>query len=149
MTLRDQLTADLAAAMKAKDEVRVSTLRMLKAAVMKYEVSGSQKKEADDETIQSIIQKEIKQRKDAMEAFAKGGKHDMAAQEEAEMEILKSYMPEQMSEEELKKVVDEVIKNTGATSKADFGKVMGAVMGKVKGRADGTAVSKLVGQSLK
>lgn len=144
MLLREQLEKDLHAAMKAKDETKVSSLRMLKAAIMKFEVSGDKKKDASDDEVMNIIGKEVKQRKESIDAFQKGGREELAKNEEAELKILQAYLPEQMGEEELKKIVQEVISQVGAQSKADFGKVMGPLMGRVKGRADGNMVKKAV-----
>lgn len=147
MALKQQIQTDMIAAMKAKEEVRVSALRMLKAAVLKFEVSG-ERKEASDADVLSIIGKEIKARRDSAEQFKAGNRMEMAAREEAEIEVLLVYMPPQMSEEELRVVAREVIGATGAKSKAEMGKVMGAVMGKVKGMADGDVVSKVVRELL-
>lgn len=149
MMLKDKIHADLLAAMKAKEETKTGALRLLKAAIMKFEVSGDKKKDATDEEVLQIIGREVKQRKDSIEAYRKGGRDDLAVHEEAELKILQAYLPAQMSEEELKKVVSQVISQTGAGSKADFGKVMGAVMGQVKGKADGQMVSKVVREMLK
>ncbi len=147
MTLKQQLQADLIEAMKAKDEVRTSALRMLKAAVMKFEVSG-ERKEAGDEDILQIVGKEIKQRKDAAEQFRNGDRVEMAENEEKEMKILQAYMPAQLSEDEVKKLVQEAIAESGAQSKKEMGKVMAVLMPKVKGKADGAMVNKLVGELL-
>ena len=149
MTLREKINSDLLNAMKAKEEIKVGALRMLKAAIMKFEVSGAEKKDATDDEVIQIIKKEVKQRKDSIDAYTKGGRAELAAKEAAEMKILEAYLPAQMSEEEVKKVVSQVISQTGATSKADFGKVMGAVMAQAKGKADGQMVSKVVGGILK
>ncbi len=148
MTLKKQIQDDMIAAMKAKEEVKVSALRMLKAAVLKLETSGD-RKEASDEDILGLIGKEVKQRKDSMEGFKAGGRMDLAEKEEQEMTILQAYLPAQMGEEELKALVQGVIAQTGATSKADMGKVMGALMPKVKGKADGGLVNRMVGEMLK
>lgn len=147
-TLRSKIQEDLVKAMKAKDETRVSTLRMLKAAIMKFEVAGVKKKEATEEEILQLAAKEAKQRKESIDAFLKGGREDLAAKETMELKILQAYLPEQMSEEELKKVIQEVIQQVGAQGKGDFGKVMGAVISRVKGRAEGSLVSRFVGQLL-
>lgn len=147
MALKQQIQQDLIAAMKAKEEVKVSALRMLKAAILKFETSGD-RKEASDSDILTILGREVKQRKDAMEGFKSGGRPEMAANEEAEMVILQTYLPEQMNEDDLRKVIQETIAEVGATSKADMGKVMGALMPKVKGKADGGMVNKLVGDFL-
>lgn len=148
MALKNQLQADLIEAMKAKDEVKTSVLRMVKAAILKYEVSGD-RKEATDADILNIINKEIKSRKDSVEQFTGGNRMDLADKENAEIKVLEAYMPPQMSEDEVKQVVLDVMNSTGATSKADIGKVMGPVMAKVKGLADGGMVNKIVGSLLK
>lgn len=147
MALKNQIQADMLAAMKAKDDLKVSTLRMLKAAILKQEVSG-ERKEATDDVILGIIGKEIKSRRDSAEQFRAGNRPEMAEKEEKEIEVLLGYMPPQMSEEELKKIAKEVIASMGASSKADLGKVMGAMMPKVKGMADGDLVSKVVKELL-
>lgn len=149
MTLKEKVTADLVTAMKAHDENRVRTLRLLKAAILKFEVSGDKKADANDEDVMQMIGKEVKQRKDSIEAYTKGGRGDLAANEEVEFKILKEYLPAQMSEDEVKTVVMRVIGQTGMSSKADFGKVMSAVMAEVKGKTDGQTVSKVVGGLLK
>ena len=147
--LKEKITADMLAAMKAKDDIRVSVLRLLKAAIMKFEVSGNEKKNASDEEVLQIIGREVKQRKDSIDAYKKGGRNELAAQEEAELKILQTYQPAQMSEDEIRAVISRVISQTGMSSKADFGKVMGAAMPHVKGKADGQLVSKVVGEMLK
>lgn len=149
MTLKEKINSDLVVAMKAKEETRLSALRMLKAAIMKFEVSGDKKKEASDEEVLQIVGREVKQRKDSIDAYRKGGRDDLAVKEEAELKILQAYLPAQMDEGELKTLISRVITQIGATSKADFGKVMGAVMAEVKGKADGQTVSQLVGELLK
>jgi len=143
MSLKGQIQEDLTNAMKAREEIKVSALRMLKAEIMKLEVSGT-KKEATDEDVVSIIQKQVKQQKDSEEQFRNGGREKMADKEAKEAEILSAYLPEQMSKEDVKKAVQEAITQVGATSKTDMGKVMGAVMPKVKGKTDGKLVNKLV-----
>jgi uncharacterized protein YqeY len=148
MALKNQLQSDLIEAMKAHDEVKTSVLRMVKAAILKYEVSGD-RKEATDADILNIINKEIKSRKDSVEQFTGGNRMDLADKENAEIKVLEAYMPPQMSEDEVKQIVLEVMNSTGATSKADIGKVMGPVMAKVKGLADGGMVNKIVGSLLK
>lgn len=149
MTLKEKINSDLMAAMKAKEEMKLGALRMLKAAIMKFEVAGKEKRDASDDEVLQIIGKEVKQRKDSIDAYQKGGRNDLAAKEEEEMKILQIYLPAQMDEEELKKVVSQVITQTGAQGKADFGKVMAAVMAQVKGKAEGQIVSRLVGEMLK
>lgn len=148
MSLKAKIVADLTTAMKAKDELRVSTLRMIKADVMKFEVSGASKVEATDENVMDCIKRGVKQRKDSVEAFEKAGSMDLANREKAEITILMEYMPAQMSEEQLRPIIQETIAQMKATP-ADFGKVMGTVVGKTKGQADGTVISKLVKELLK
>lgn len=148
MSLKEKIQADFIEAMKARDEVRKGTLSMLKAAIMKWEVDG-EKKEAGDEQVMQIIQKEVKQRKDAAEAFKTGGKMDMAEKEEAEMKVLMNYLPAQMSEEEVRQTVTETLSGAGVTSKAEMGKAMGLVMPKLKGKADGGMINRIVGEILK
>ena len=145
MTLKEQIVTDMTAAMKARAP-ELDTLRMLKADIMKYEVSGADK-ETTDEVVLDIIKRSIKQRKEAAEGFEKGGNTQSMQKELDEIKILEEYMPEQMSEDEVKKIVQETIDQMGA-GPADFGKVMGAVMGKVKGQADGGLVNMLVKELL-
>ena len=145
--LKEQIIKDLTEAMKAKDELRLSTLRMLKAAIMNYEVSGADMVATDDVVV-DLVKKGIKQRKEAAEGFEKGGNKEAAQKELDEIKILEAYMPEQMSEDQVKAIVQETITQTGASGPQDFGKVMGAVMGKVKGQADGGMVNKVVKELL-
>jgi uncharacterized protein YqeY len=149
MTFKEKITQDLITAMKSGDADITGTLRMLKAAVMKFETSGKEKLEASDSDVIQILGKEIKSRKDSVEQFKTGGRPELAAKEEIEIKILEKYLPAQMSEEEIRTVVAEVLTQTGASSKADLGKVMGALMPKVKGKADGTLVNKIVQELLK
>lgn len=148
MSLKEKIYSDLTEAIKAKDEAKTSTLRMLKAEIMKHEVSGGQKKEATDEDVLSILQKQVKQRKDSEQQFRDGDRTEMADKEAKEAEILQQYLPEQLNEEEIKTIVKEGIEQTGASSKADMGKVMGAIMPKLKGKADGKIVNQIVMQLL-
>lgn len=149
MTFKEKINSDLMVAMKAKEEMKLGALRMLKAAIMKFEVAGKEKKDASDGEVLQIIGKEVKQRKDSIDAYRKGGREDLAAKEETELKILQAYLPRQISEEELKKVITQVITQTGAQGKGDFGKVMGAVMTQVKGKTDGQTVSRILGEMLK
>lgn len=143
MALKHQIQADMMEAMKSHNDVKVSALRMLKAAILKYEVSGD-RKEASDDDVLNIIGKEIKSRRDSIEQFKAGNRPEMAEKEEKEIAVLLEYMPPQMSEEEVTKIAVQVVDEMGAKSKADMGKVMGAVMNKVKGMADGNLVKKIV-----
>lgn len=148
MPLQQKIQQDMIAAMKNGDQLTTSTLRMLKAAIMKFEVSGKEKKEATDEESIQIVGKEIKSRKDSVEQFQKGGRDELAAKEEAEIKVLQKYLPAQMTEEELRKMINEIVNQVGAHSKADLGKVMGALMPRVKGKADGAMVNRIVQEML-
>lgn len=147
--LKQQLRDELKQAMLAKDAEKTSVLRMVLSAVGYYETQkGGAGYEAADEDVLAVIQKEVKQRRDSIEQFKKGNRQDLADKESRELEILQGYMPEQMGEEEVKKLVTEAVRQTGASSPSDMGKVMGALMPKVKGKADGSLVSKIVQEEL-
>jgi len=148
MALKHQIQADMLGAMKAKDEIKLSALRMLKAAILKFEVAGAEKKEATDADVLSMVNKEIKSRMDSAEQFRKGNRPELADKEEKEIEVLKAYMPPQMGEDEILKLAQEAIAQTGAAKKNEMGKVMGVLMPKVKGMADGTLVNKIVSSLL-
>lgn len=144
--LESQIKDDLKTALKSKDELTVSVLRMLMADIKNTAIE--KKDELDDEEVTQAITKAVKQRKDAIASYKEGGRQELADKEQKEIEILQKYLPEQLSEEEIGKAVNEVIKSTGASSAADFGKVMGAVMGKLNGQADGQVVNKIVKEKL-
>ena len=145
--LKEQLQQDLITAMKAKDEVTVRTLRMVKTAIMKHETSG-EGVEADDVKIIGIIKKELKQRKESISQFEAGGRDDLAASEKEEVQVLERYLPEEMPREQVVEVMKEIIGSVGATSKADFGKVMGAAMGILNGQVDGSVVKEVAEELL-
>ena len=150
--LLDQLQADLKNAQLARDEVKVSTLRLLLSEVKNREISkggppasrGEPAGGLSDEDVISVVQREVKKRKEAAEGFRSGGREQSAAAEELEGKVLETYLPAQLNSEELTLLVENTITELGATSPADMGKVIGAVMGKVKGRADGGQVSSIV-----
>ena len=146
MKLKQQIISDLTTAMKARNELTTSVLRMLKAEIMKYEVSGADKKATDDIVI-DLAKRSVKQRREAAEGFEKGGNSEAAQKELEEIKILEKYLPEQMSEEQVKTIAQETITQMNA-GPGDFGKVMGTVMGKVKGQADGGVVNKVVKELL-
>lgn len=148
MTLKEQLQQDMLNAMKAGEKEKLEVLRMVKAAIMKFEVSGGEKKNVSDEEVMTILNKEVKQRKETAIVYKQGGREDLAAKEENEAAILATYLPAQMSEEEIRAVVKEVLAATGAKSAQEIGKVMGALMPKVKGKADGQLVNKIVKELL-
>jgi len=147
--MKNQLKEELKQSMLAKDELRTSVLRMLLSAINYLEIQkGGAGYGATDEDVLLAIQKEVKQRKDSIEQYKNAGRQELAEKEEKEMQILNKYLPEQMSEEEITKIVKETILETGATSIADIGKIMGALMPKVKGKADGNLVNKIVRREL-
>jgi len=141
--LRERLERDYREALKRKDSVKISILRILKSDMQNYMIE-KKLKELGDEEIIPIIQKRLKRHQEAIEQFRKGGRDDLVQKEEAEQVILKVYVPEPLSEDELKAVVKDAIVELQASGKKDFGKVMKAVIERVKGRADGKKVSMLV-----
>lgn len=144
--ISDTITQKIGEAMKVKDEIRLSTLRLLSSA-LNYEFIAKQHKLSEEEEL-AVVRHEVKRRKDAIEAYEKAGAKERAEKEKKEMVVLEEYLPAQMSDEELLKIVDEAILALGATSMADMGKVMGAVVPKVAGRAEGGRISKLVSEKL-
>lgn len=148
--LKDQLRADLTTAIKARDEVRSSTLRMVLTAITNAEVAGKQARELTDEDVLGVLMSEGKKRREAAEAFADAGRTEQAAKERAELEVLGDYLPEQLSAEEVAALVTEAIDATGAREEGmrAMGKVMGALQSKVKGRADGGMVAAEVRRQL-
>ena len=140
--LKEQLMDDLKAAMKDKDELRKNVVQMVRAGVL--QVEKDKKITLDDEGIIDVIAKEAKKRRDVLPEFEKGGRDDLVEATKREIEILLAYLPSQLTEEELDKIVSETVKETGATSMKEMGKVMAALMPKTKGRADGKMVNELV-----
>jgi uncharacterized protein YqeY len=148
MSLRDRLTEDLKIAMKARDQLRMDVIRMIKAAVLNKEVE--MKKDLDDAEMSRIMTTMIKQRKESVEQYEKGQRAELAAKERQEISIIEAYLPKALSAEELKLTVDAVIRETGASSAKDMGAVMKAVMARLAGQpVDGKQVSDLVRSQLK
>jgi uncharacterized protein YqeY len=145
--LTDRIAADMKDAMRAKDAARLSTLRMLKSAIEYHKIEKKQEQLTDTDVI-AVIKKQIKQRQDSIDGFEKGGRADLVEKEKAELAVLKSYLPEELSQAQVEEVVKAVIAEVGATTRADMGKVMKAVQAKVAGRADNRLVSQLVSASL-
>ena len=148
--LKDRLRADLTTSIKARDEVRSSTLRMVLTAITNAEVSGKVARELTDEDVLGVLTSEGKKRREAAEAFDDAGRVEQAAKERAELEVLADYLPEQLGDEEVALLVAEAIEATGAREEGmrAMGKVMGALQPKVKGRADGGAVAAEVRRQL-
>ena len=146
MSLQEQLIEDLKAAMRAQDPARVSTIRLLRAALQNAEKATGQP--LGEEVAAEIVRREIKRRQEAIETFQQGGREDLVAQERAEWEILTAYQPEQLSEAALTSLAQEIIAAEEATSRKDLGRVMKALMPRVRGRADGKLVNVIVGTLL-
>jgi uncharacterized protein YqeY len=146
--LKEQLRADLTTAMKARDELRTATLRMVLAAVSAEAVSGKEARELTDDEVQGVLRREAKKRREAAEAFGAAGRAEQAAREEAEGEVLAGYLPAQMEDADLAAIVADVITRTGASGMQDMGRVMGAAQGAVAGRAEGSRVAAEVRRQL-
>lgn len=142
MPLKDQITSDMKAAMKAGEKERLSVIRMLLAAIQTREIEA--RGDLDDNEVMAIVEKSIKQRKDSAKQFADAGRPERETQELGEADILQGYLPEQLSAAELEALVDEIVTATGAAGMQDMGKVMGQLKAKAQGRADMGALSALV-----
>lgn len=144
-TFAELIMEDLKAAMKAKDTVALSTLRALKTALTNTAIeSGNKDNIVDETTALAIVRKQIKQRQDSIEQFLSANRPELAESEKAEISVLEKYLPAALSDAEVDAIVDAAIQETGATSKADMGKVMGIVQAKAAGRADGKTLSQAV-----
>ena len=146
MSLKTQLTEDMKTAMRAKDQVSLSTIRLINAAIKQFEVD--ERTEADDAKVISILSKMVKQRKDSAKIYTEAGRQDLADKENAEIEILNRYLPQMMSAEEIKTVVEAVIAETGASGMGDMGKVMGVLKTRLAGKADMGEVNKVLKAAL-
>src|SRR2546428_5892962 len=144
--LTEQVRADLTESMKARTAERTSTLRMLQAAIKNEQINVGH--ELSDKEAMGVIRKSIKQRQDSVEQYTKGNRPELAAKEQAEIEILKSYMPPELSDSELESGLREIIASTGAQSKKDMGKVMKEATARYKGRADGRKIQEIVSRLL-
>ncbi len=146
MSLREQLQADTTAAMRSGEALRRDVLRMAQNAI--YQVEKSKRITLSEDEILGIITKEVKTRRESVEAFRNGGREDLAAKEEAEIAILVGYLPQALTDEELRALVDQAVTETGASNARDMGKVMGWLSPRIRGRADGKVASGLVAQAL-
>ncbi len=146
MSLKEKITEDMKAAMRAKESDKLATIRLLTAAIKQREVD--ERIELSDDQVLAVIEKMIKQRKDSITQFEAGGRQDLADIEKAEMAVLSAYMPAQMSEAEVQAEVQAAVAQVGAAGPQDMGKVMGVLKGKLAGRADMTAVSGMVKAAL-
>jgi len=152
MTLKERIVADLTAAMKAKDADRLAVLRMLKSKMMEAEVAQREKKGLgyvlEDPEAAAVIGAYAKQRRDSIDAYRQGGREDLAVKEEAELALIQQYLPTQLTADEIRAIVGDAIKESGATSAKDMGAVMKIVMPKVKGVSDGKIVNQIVKELL-
>jgi uncharacterized protein YqeY len=139
VTLKERLTEDMKSAMRGAEKERLSTIRMVQAAIKQREVD--ERITLDDAQVVAVLEKMIKQRRESVVQFEQGGRADLAAKESAEIELLQSYLPTQLSDAEIDALIRDAIAATGATSMKDMGKVMGVVKGRAAGRADMGAVS--------
>lgn len=147
MTLKERLNDDLKDAMRSRDTLRRNTIRLLLSAIGYEEIA--RRGDLDDDAVTQVLTKQAQQRRDSIEAYTKGGRSDLVAQEEAELAIVSAYLPSPLSAEEISAIVDAAIADAGASGPQDMGKVMGRVMPQVRGRADGRQVSALVNQRLR
>ena len=140
--LKKRITGDMKSAMKAKDRQALKAVRMILEAIKKKEID--ERIELDDAQVMTVIQKMVKQRKDSISQFSDAGRTDLVEIEEAELEIINNYMPEQLSDEEVESVVDKAINDSGANSMKDMGKLMGMLKSQLQGKADMSLVSQLI-----
>ncbi|MCI5629323.1 MAG: GatB/YqeY domain-containing protein [Clostridiales bacterium] len=146
MSLKQKLQEDLKSSMKNKDAIKKSVITLIRSSIKQYEVDN--RVELQDDEIVDLIAKQLKQTRDSREEFAKAGRDDLVSKAEAEIEVLKEYLPQQLSEEELNEIVISTISEVGATSMKDMKKIMTSIMPKVKGRADGKLINELVKKNL-
>lgn len=146
MSLRDRIQADLTAAMRSGDVLRRDVLRMATSAA--YNLEKKERRSLSDDELLAVLAREVKTRRESVEAFRGGGREDLAAKEEAEIAILREFLPQPLGDDELRALVDEAIAATGAASARDLGKAMGWLSPRTRGRADGKRVSELVAQAL-
>ncbi len=149
MNLKERIANDLKDAMRSRDELKLSVLRMLQSAIHNKEIekkgkTGGESGEFTEEELVAVFRSEIKKRRDAIEGFEKGGRQESAEKERRESEILQSYLPAELPDEELEKIAHEVVSGMGEVTQKDFGRVMGEVMKRVKGQASGERVSKVI-----
>lgn len=146
MSLTEQIRADLTSAMKAQEKERLSTLRMLQSALKNEQINLGH--ELSDEEAMTIIRKAVKQRLDSIEQYTNAGRTELADKERSEMELLKTYLPPELSDDELETGIRDIIASTGAASKKDMGKVMKEATARYRGRADGKKIQEIAGKLL-
>ncbi|MBG9448606.1 hypothetical protein ABE67_04560 [Cytobacillus firmus] len=146
MSLLERLNEDMKQAMRNKEKEKLTVIRMIKASLQNEAIKLGE--DLNEEQELTVLSREVKQRKDSLHEFEKAGREDLVEKIRTELQYVELYMPKQLSEDEVSKIVEETIAETGASSKADMGKVMAAIMPKVKGKADGSLINKLVQQHL-
>ena len=150
MSLKEKILEDLKTSMKAKESDKTRVLRSIKAKILEKEISERKDGEStlSDDQIVQVLMKAAKQRKESIDQFKEGGRNDLVEKEEMELTLIEKYLPEMMSEEEIRVAVKNQIEQMNATSMADMGKVMGSLMGKLKGKAEGSIISRIVKEEL-
>lgn len=146
LNIQDRLQNDMKQAMRNREKERLSVIRSAKAALQNETIKAGN--DLSEDEVLTVLNREMKQRKESLYEFEQANRQDLSDKLKYEIEVLSHYLPNQLTEEELQTIVDETVQETGASSKADMGKVMGAIMPKVKGQADGTQVKKLVEKAL-
>ena len=147
MSLKEKINSDLKDAMKSQDKIRLSTIRSIRALILEYEKSGANKELTPEDEIK-MLSTAAKKRRESIEQFEIGGRTELAEKEKQELEIIQQYLPQQLTEEEILNKVKEIAVQIGASSKADFGKLMPMVIKELKGQADGNTIRKFVEQVL-
>ena len=150
MSLKDRISEDIKSAMKAKDKIRLETVRSIKKVILEKEVALRPKGQdslTEEQEIE-VLSQQAKQRRDSIEQYRKGGREDLAEKEAQELAIIETYLPKQLSDEELNSTIDEIITSVGATTVKDLGKVMGVAMKQLKGKADGKKIQAMVKEKL-
>ena len=148
MGLKETLKSDLTEAIRSSNKVVSGTIRMVLTAITNEEVSGKEARVLTEDEIMTVLSREAKKRREAAEEFAKANRPDKSAEEKAEGEVIAKYLPAQLSEEDIKKMIAAAVASTGAAGPGDMGKVMGAIKGQIAGKADGSLVSSLVKAAL-
>ena len=148
MALEQQIMAEMKEAMKSKNEAVLRALRAIKAEIIKAKTEPGASGEIDEATEQKFLQKMMKQRKDSLDIFEKQGREDLAQKEREEMSVIEKFLPKQLDENEIKEIVSSIIKEVGASSAADMGKVMGVASKQLAGKADGKTISAIVKEML-
>ncbi|MCF7740782.1 MAG: GatB/YqeY domain-containing protein [Candidatus Marinimicrobia bacterium] len=146
MGLLEEITQDMKKAMKSKEKERMQVLRLLRSDLKKAKID--KRGEFTEEDAQQVINKAAKNRRESIESYKKGDRQDLVEEEQKELEVIEEYLPEQMSDDEIKELIDQVIEETGASGMQDMGKVMGTIMPKVRGKADGSKVQAIVRSKL-